>query len=119
MIMDDTLNEVSVLLEAKTVVDPRSWYYNKDFPWQVTDKVDSDDPWVITGWVDIQDGPIWFKGYLGGDIGVPETNCSTLMKQYKMRNDRQLRFIPLEDYPCTEYGKSLIYFLIMQWFYFG
>jgi hypothetical protein len=115
--MDDSLNEESSLLEVKNVVDPNSWHYNKDFPFHVTDDVDSDDPWTVNGWVDIQDLPIY---YMPG-IGVPKVNCSTLMlrENYAMHNDDQLRFIELPDYPCTEFGKRLIYFLIWQAFYFG
>jgi hypothetical protein len=117
IIMDDSLNEESSMLEAKNDVDPTSWRYNKDFPFQVIDDVDSDDPWTVNGWIDIQDLPIY---YMPG-IGVPGVNCSTLMlsDHYAMHNDDQLRFIEQPDYPCTDFGKRLIYFLIMEWFYFG
>lgn len=116
IIMDDNFNLKSSLIEAKNG-ETNLWTPNKDFPFQVTDDVDTDDPWTVSGWIDIEDLPIWYSP----GIGVPNTNCSSLMSnnRYAMRNDDQLRFIELDDYPCTEFGKRIIYFLIMEWFYFG
>eukprot|EP00980_Cylindrotheca_fusiformis_P012201 scaffold2962_cov126-Cylindrotheca_fusiformis.AAC.17 len=116
IIMDDDLNMKSSMIEAKNG-DTGGWTYNKDFAFQVTDRLDTDRPWTVRGWIDIEDQPIWYMPR----IGVPDVNCSTMMTtdRYVMRDDSQLRFIELPDYPCTEFGKRIIYFLIMEWFYFG
>eukprot|EP00980_Cylindrotheca_fusiformis_P012202 scaffold2962_cov126-Cylindrotheca_fusiformis.AAC.18 len=96
--MDDNLNMKSSMIEAKNG-DTGSWHFNKDFAFQVTDKVDTDDPWTVRGWIDIEDQPIWYMPAIGADV-----NCSTMMStdRYVMRDDSQLRFIELPDYPCTE-----------------
>ena len=42
-----------------------------------------------------------------------------LMSKYKMANDSQLTFVDVEKYPCTAFGKNIIYFLVLEWYYFG
>lgn len=65
------------------------------------------------------------SGALVIDAGVPEVTCKELMDGWPMRDDRQLTFTPdtyrnePEEYPCTDFGKNLIYFMIQEWYYFG
>ena len=91
--------------------------FNKDYLFEVTDRAGTEIPWTVYGTVDIQEGVLTYAP----TIGAPDLECSALMLGgfYKMHNDDQLRFFEVPDYPCTEFGKRIIYFMIMEWFYFG
>ncbi|CAJ1947807.1 unnamed protein product [Cylindrotheca closterium] len=122
MIMDDNLNKQSSVLQAKNIDDGSNTYllYDTDFPFVVTDKIniDSEDSaYSVYGSIPSNGGPITYNP----QIGVPAVTCQELMTDdwYKMRDDSQLRFMEVPDYPCTEFGKRIIYRLIMEWLYFG
>ena len=42
-----------------------------------------------------------------------------LVDKYVMADNAQLTFLAVEGHPCTAFERSLIFFLIMEWFYFG
>lgn len=52
-------------------------------------------------------------------------NCVELLEQYQMKDQDYgehsmwLSFLPHEETPCTHFGRSLIYFMVNEWFYFG
>ena len=122
MIMDDNLNQLSSVLQAiNPVPDPNVFFgFDRDFPFVVTDKIniDSEDSaYSVNGWVAVNGGPMIYSP----KIGVPDVTCQELMANdwYAMRDDSQLRFMEVPGYPCTEFGKRIIYRLIMEWLYFG
>mmetsp|Transcript_43288 Transcript_43288/g.104630 ORF Transcript_43288/g.104630 Transcript_43288/m.104630 type:complete len:211 (-) Transcript_43288:34-666(-) len=120
MIMDDNLNHQSSVLEAKNPVDSNTYYHDKDFAFVVSDKINivsEDSVYSVYGWIRIDGGPISYNP----QIGVPDVTCHELMTDdwYAMRDDEQLRFMEVPGYPCTEFGKRIIYRLIMEWLYFG
>lgn len=49
--------------------------------------------------------------------GVPAITFEELMRDYKMRDHEDFSF--LGHSRCTEFEKNLIYFYVMEWFYFG
>ena len=51
--------------------------------------------------------------------GVPDVTCDGILKDRIMKDDSQLTFTNIPDHPCTPFGKNMIYFMIMEWFYFG
>ncbi|KAL3939696.1 MAG: hypothetical protein SGBAC_005617 [Bacillariaceae sp.] len=122
MIMDDNLNKQSSVLQAKNPLDDPSTFlgWDTDFAFVVTDKIniDSEDSaYSVYGSIPVNGGPF---SYSPG-IGVPDVTCQELMTDdwYAMRDDSQLRFMEVPGYPCTEFGKRIIYRLIMEWLYFG
>ena len=122
MIMDDNLNQKSSLIQAKNPVeDSDPWLiYDTNFPFVVTDKIniDSEDSaYSVYGLIRVDGGPITYNPR----IGVPDVTCHELMTDdwYAMKDDSQLRFMEVPGYPCTEFGKRIIYRLIMEWLYFG
>jgi len=124
MIMDDNLNQQSSVIEAKNppgVDDSNLFLFDDtDFAFVVTDKIniDSEDSaYSVYGSIPVDGGPIIYDP----PIGVPDVTCHELMTDgwYAMRDDSQLRFMQVPGYPCTEFGKRIIYRLIMEWLYFG
>lgn len=78
----------------------------------VTDKVDSTTPWTVEVIADA-------SGQLDVDAEVPELTTDELLDRYRMEDDEQLSFAPVEGCPCGELEQALIYFLVLEWFYFG
>eukprot|EP00980_Cylindrotheca_fusiformis_P012491 scaffold3073_cov66-Cylindrotheca_fusiformis.AAC.6 len=81
---------------------------------KVTDDVDIDDPWTVEGLLDVDDeAPMLFVP----EAGVPNIACSFLMEEgrYVMKNDTALTFTDIPGYPCTEFGKIIMYFFIFEW----
>lgn len=123
VIMDDNLNKQSSVLQAKNVpLEDTNPYliYDTDFAFVVTDKInlDSEDTaYSVYGSIPVDGGPISYNPR----IGVQDVTCHELMTDdwYRMRDDQQLRFMEVPGYPCTEFGKRIIYRLIMEWLYFG
>eukprot|EP00980_Cylindrotheca_fusiformis_P012198 scaffold2962_cov126-Cylindrotheca_fusiformis.AAC.14 len=115
--MDDSHNMKLAMLEAINMDRDYSGYPNTDFAFNVTDDVDTDEPWSHQGVFNVVNGSLEWVGY----VGVPDLTCSSLMAEdrYIMKNDTQLTFTDIPGYPCTEFGRKLIYFMIMEWFYFG
>eukprot|EP00980_Cylindrotheca_fusiformis_P012199 scaffold2962_cov126-Cylindrotheca_fusiformis.AAC.15 len=116
--MGDKANVKRAMLEVINVDWDYSSYPSMGFAFNVTDDVDTDDPWTVLGLLDVDDEePMLFLPW----AGVPDINCSRIMSEdrYIMHDDSQLTFTELEGYPCTEFGKRIIYFFIMEWFYFG
>lgn len=107
IIMRDSLNEEVSLIRVKK---------KEDFIFMATDRPGTDDAWNVRVTVpsaDCKDCPMDIRA------GVPDTSCMRLMSKYKMEDDSQLTFVDVEKYPCTAFGKNLIYFLVLEWFYFG
>ena len=53
------------------------------------------------------------------DACVPAITRDELLQSYAMQDNIQLTFLTIPDHPCTDLQKALIYFLVMEWFYFG
>lgn len=51
--------------------------------------------------------------------GVPDTTIDELKRDYRMRDDSQLTFTVLTPKECDETTRALIYFFVVEWFYFG
>ena len=107
IVMRDSLNKEVSLLRVKK---------RDDGIFIATDRPDTDDAWNVRVTVpntDCDNCPMDIRA------GVPDTSCKSLMSNYEMVDDSQLTFVEDEKYPCTAFGKSIIYFLVMEWFYFG
>jgi hypothetical protein len=78
----------------------------------VTDRIDSTDPWSVTV-------KILGDGALDMDVNVPSVTTQQLVDKYVMTDNAQLTFVPVEGHACTAFERSLAFFLIMEWFYFG
>jgi hypothetical protein len=50
---------------------------------------------------------------------VPAVTREALIMDYAIQDNQQLTFLAVPDHPCTDFEKALIYFLVMEWFYFG
>jgi hypothetical protein len=79
----------------------------------VTNGVDSESPWPVVVTLDA-DGNATFA-----DAAVSAVTRAALLTDYAMQDDPQLTFLPVPDHPCTDFEKALIYFLVMEWFFFG
>jgi hypothetical protein len=53
------------------------------------------------------------------DVNVPGLTTQLLLDRYVMADNAQLTFLPVEGHPCTAFERSLVFFLIMEWFCFG
>jgi hypothetical protein len=53
------------------------------------------------------------------DGGIPRITVEELQQRYVMKDDQQVAFTPVSGYSCTAFERSLIYFLIVEWFYYG
>jgi hypothetical protein len=75
---------------------------------------DGGEPWEVS--VEVQG-----NGNVDIDAGVPDVNCQEMLTTpwYQMEDDVQLTFRPNENHMCNLFGRNLIYFMVMQWFYFG
>mmetsp|Transcript_12574 Transcript_12574/g.29806 ORF Transcript_12574/g.29806 Transcript_12574/m.29806 type:complete len:348 (+) Transcript_12574:107-1150(+) len=107
IIMKDSLNKEVSLLRVKK---------REDGIFIATDRPGSKDAWNVRITLpsnNCDDCPMHMKA------GVPDTSCSRLLSKYKMRDDPQLTFVEDVRYPCTDFGKGIIYFLVMEWYYFG
>ena len=107
IVMRDSLNKEVSLLRVKK---------RDDGVFIATDRPGTDDAWNVRVTVpstDCDDCPMDIKA------GVPDTSCKILMSKYEMVDDSQLTFVEDEKYPCTPFGKSILYFLVLEWFYFG
>mmetsp|Transcript_24714 Transcript_24714/g.71311 ORF Transcript_24714/g.71311 Transcript_24714/m.71311 type:complete len:363 (+) Transcript_24714:117-1205(+) len=107
MIMKDRLNKEVSLLRVKK---------RGDGIFIATDRPGTEDAWNVRVTVpnnNCDDYPMDIKA------GVPSTSCNKLLSRYEMLDDSQLTFVEDEKYPCTSFGKNIIYFLIMEWYYFG
>lgn len=107
VIMKDSMNKDESLLQVKALGGGS---------FVVTDGPDTDDPWnvrVEAPTSDCKDCPLTVKA------GVPDVSCSEVKTDYRMVDNEQLTFLDVISFPCTNFGKSIIYFLIMEWYYFG
>uniref|UniRef100_A0A7S2A580 Bulb-type lectin domain-containing protein n=1 Tax=Trieres chinensis TaxID=1514140 RepID=A0A7S2A580_TRICV len=102
MKMIDSLNKINTVLEVKDLGNNR---------YRVTDDIEGKKPWKEI--VEILD-----TGAILTDAGVPEVTCHDLLEDYEMEDDSQLTF-KKQGKQCTEFSENLIYFMIMEWFYFG
>uniref|UniRef100_A0A7R9WA02 Bulb-type lectin domain-containing protein n=1 Tax=Pseudictyota dubia TaxID=2749911 RepID=A0A7R9WA02_9STRA len=59
------------------------------------------------------------KGLVDIDAGVPRLQCKNFVPNYPMEDDSQLIWLRDGTYPCNEFGEALIYFMVMEWYYFG
>lgn len=60
------------------------------------------------------------NGTVATDAGVPDITCKKLQEQYVLEDDNQLTWWFNDDkYPCNAFGKSLIWFMASEWFYYG
>ena len=57
------------------------------------------------------------NGYIKTSVSVPVVTIAELIENYTMKNDSQLKWEILGE--CTVIEKSLIVFMVMEWFYFG
>ena len=107
IIMKDSLNKEVSLLRVKK---------REDGIFIATDRPGTKDAWNVRVTLpsnNCDDCPMNIKA------GVPDTSCSRLLSRYKMQDDSQLTFVEDERHPCTDFGKDIIYFLVMEWYYFG
>lgn len=104
--MIDHLNVNYVELESKDIGDGK---------FTITDNVLGKcgrDPWTEKAELDGENIII--------DAGVPDVTCIEMLEEYDVPlNDTQLDFLSMNEYPCTEFGQNLIWFMINEWFYFG
>jgi hypothetical protein len=56
-------------------------------------------------------------GYVKASVSIPVVTVAELVENYTMKNDSQLTWEIQSE--CTIIEKSLIVFLVMEWFYFG
>lgn len=101
--MLDNRNEIDTIIQAEEV---RQGHYI------VTDKVNTVDEWSVD--VYLRD-----NRSLKIEAGVRDVDYQGLIDNYVMESGSQLTFLAVAGYACTEFETSLIYFLIMEWFYFG
>ena len=109
--MIDFHNMNIVIIQVKDLADGR---------FTVTDNFDSEScwgdgaPWEVS--VEVRN-----NGSLDIDAGVPDVNCDEILTspQYQMKDDVQLTFRPNSDRICNLFGRNLIYFMVLQWFYLG
>jgi hypothetical protein len=105
MQMRDSANATDSILQAKEIITDH---------YIVTDRLTSSDPWSVEVKVTSDD-----RIETNVNNGVPKITIDELMNRYIMKNDQQLTFTSVAGCPCAPFETSLIYFLIMEWFYFG
>ncbi|MCO4792351.1 MAG: hypothetical protein KC493_01470 [Bacteriovoracaceae bacterium] len=80
----------------------------------ITDKVDSEDSWSERFYISKKDDLVNVPTGLGDLL-----TKNQILKKYKMKDDSQLVFSEISGSSCTEQDRALIYYFIMEWFYFG
>ncbi len=80
----------------------------------ITDKVDSEDSWSERFYISKKDDLVNVPMGLGDLL-----TKNQILKKYKMKDDSQLVFSEISGSSCTEQDRALIYYFIMEWFYFG
>jgi hypothetical protein len=59
------------------------------------------------------------SGTIRIELGVPQITEEELLQSYVMQDDPQLTFLAVDGCPCSAFERSLIYFMVFEWFYFG
>lgn len=101
--MRDSLNKITSTITAQLVVqedDVREFLVVDNYSWKEIIIIDA-------------------LGRLKTTAGVPEYYEKDVLSHYEMKNNNQLTFSELDGSQCTKLLKSLIMFMIMEWFYFG
>jgi len=113
VVMKDSLNNAASLLRVKKL---------DEGTFMATDRPGTEDAWNVRVTVPAATS----AGDCGGDdcpmtikAGVPDVSCKRLLSKYEMVDDGQLTFVEDEKHPCTAFGRDILYFLVMEWYYFG
>lgn len=103
VVMTDALNGFQDTLQAEQRA-PDAWV--------VTAGLDTTEPWNVS---------VHLRGdrTLEFDACVPAVTIDSLLTGYPMVNSRTLTFVEPADHRCTAFESSLIYFLVLEWFYYG
>ena len=102
--MVDRVNGTSPLLQVIRL-DPSVFV--------VTDRLTSATPWSVEVRV-ATDGQLTFV-----TASVPRVSKADVVSEYAARTEDWLTFQSVEGYPCDDFERALVYFLVMEWFYFG
>lgn len=78
----------------------------------VTARLETFDPWSVKVM-------LLPNGGLEIDAGVPQVTQQGLLALYPMKNHGALTFVPVDGHPCREFDRALIFFLVLEWFFYG
>jgi hypothetical protein len=77
-----------------------------------TDRIGTADPRSV-------ELKILADGRLDVDASVSRITLDQLLERYVMTDTRQRTFSPVSGHACSEVERSLLYYLILEWFYTG
>jgi hypothetical protein len=103
VVMIDDFNEFVTTLQVERV---------SEVLFVVTTGVGGEYPWSV-------EVVLYEDGELDIAAGVPDIEYDELLEEYELEDAGQLSFEEPTGYRCSAFEGSLIFFLIMEWFYFG
>ena len=103
MQMIDSMNDIETVLQV---------VHMEELGYIVENGIGSDT--LLEVEVKITDG-----GVIETNVGAPKIGCAEMKTDYQMSDSEQLVFSEIEGHPCSDFEMSLIFFLVMEWFYFG
>ena len=103
VVMHDDLNQIEPTLQVEQI---------NDVLFVVTSGVGTEEPWSV-------EAVLYEDGVLAFDAGVPDLTHDVLLQRYPLTDTGQLTFDLAAQTPCSALERSLVFFLIMEWFFFG